>query len=361
MTAEHTPKKVKVLTRLKITEVSAVDRGAGERCRIVLSKRDNDDSRLNLTDIFKGKITAAQALGIRVNKSFAATARGDEADLQDEQTSADELVGGAEHHASRVANLLVESGSHNSREDALAYLLHHPRGAAMLRRLSKHHEDSPMPLDPSAIIKNYGVVALCKYMIESSSSFGIDEHQLVALATEDAQRRYPSDTSAGAFAKLFMESSELREAVEIAKSAALQDAVTAEVERDSRAACAELAAIGKQRWPSLSSAQRFARAAETNPAILARAHRRPGPSVSFPHPVVKEKQPMVASLEPRVSDETNVDDPARALEQLKQIARERWPNESEAQAFINVMSNAEYGELINRALARPTESSPPRQ
>jgi hypothetical protein len=399
---EHPPRKVRVLTRLKISEVSCVDRGAGEGCKVLISKRYEDDDRpLSAAEIARSKMEGRAALrdaedrfvkqhstGFAehepdepaptpeddpsrflfsketfLRKSYAAVARGDEADRRDEETPVDELVdGGNDHHASKVADLLVESGSHSTREDALAYLLHHKDGAALLRRLSKqHYEDNPMSLDLSSVVKAHGIGALCRHIVKSASSFGIDEHQLVDLATQDAARRYPSDTPPQAFAKLFMESAELREAIEVAKGAALQDAVTAELERDSREAMKELSEIGKARWGSLSKAQQFARAFETNPELAMRALRRPGPSVSFPHPVVKEKQPMVASLEPRVSDERNVDDPARALEQLKQIARERWPNESEAQAFINVMSNAEYGELIHRALARPTGSTPPRQ
>ena len=216
-----------------------------------------------------------------------------------------------------------------------------------------------MSLNLSEVVKAHGITALCKHMVAEGTSFGIDEHELVELATEDANRRYPSDTPAMAFSKLFMESSELREAIEIAKAAALQDDVAAEIEKDSRAACAELSEIGKRKWPSLTPAQRFARAAETHPAILARAHRRPGPSTSFAHPVTK--MPEQVSLEPRVADEQNVDDPAEALAQLRQLGRDRWPNESEAQQFLNAMTTAEYGDLIRRALGRPTESSPPRQ
>jgi hypothetical protein len=196
-------------------------------------------------------------------------------------------------------------------------------------------------------------------MVEKQSSFGATEHELVALATADAARRHPGSTPAMAFAKLYEESAELRGAIEVAKSAAFEDAMSAELERDSRKACEELTAIGKQRWPSLTPAQRFARAAETNPAILARAHRRPGPSTSFAHPMTK--MPEQVSLEPRVADNQNVDDASEALAQLRQIARDRWPNETEAQAFLNVMTTAEYGDLIHRALARPTGSTPPRQ
>jgi hypothetical protein len=165
-----------------------------------------------------------------------------------------------------------------------------------------------------------------------------------------------------AFSKLFMESGELREAIEIAKGAALQDAVAAEIERDSRAAMDELTKIGKARWPNLTSAQRFARAFETNPELARRAHRRPGPSTSFQHPVSKLKtETTTASLEPRVSDNLDVDNPNEALAQLRDIGRQKWPTESEAESFLRAMTDPENAHLIRRALATPTESSPPRQ
>jgi hypothetical protein len=390
---------------MRIQEVSLVDRGAGENCRVTISKRDDtdDDHRpLSAAEIARAKMEGRAALrdaedrfvkqhgtgyaeheldepvdadpsrfyfnkDTFLSKSYAATARGDEADLQDEQTSADELVGGAEHNASRVANLLVESGSHNSREDALAYLLHHPRGTAMLRRLSKSEDPNPMSLDLSAVVKAHGIGALCRHMIKSASNFGIDEHQLVDLATQDAMRRYPSDTPPQAFAKLFLESSELREAIEIAKAAALQDDLAAEAERDSRAAMAELTAIGKQRWPSLTRAQQFARAFETNPELARRAHCRPGPSTSFSFPKAHEvtKTSLAAptfDLTPRVADETSVDDPNEALSQLKEIGRQKWPTASEAEQLLNAVTDAENAELIARALGRrpPAGSTPPR-
>jgi len=110
MTTNQPPRRAKVLTRLKITEVSAVDRGAGENCKIVLSKRDDDASRLNLVDVFTGKITAAEALGIHVDKS----AEGDEAErVVDNDGDGD--AGGNDHYASKVADLLVESGKHPDR------------------------------------------------------------------------------------------------------------------------------------------------------------------------------------------------------------------------------------------------------
>jgi hypothetical protein len=35
----------KVLTKLRIDEISSVDRGAGDGCKIVLYKRDDSDDR----------------------------------------------------------------------------------------------------------------------------------------------------------------------------------------------------------------------------------------------------------------------------------------------------------------------------
>src|SRR5262249_12646060 len=156
----------------------------------------------------------------------------------------------------------------------------------------------------------------------------------------DAARRYPSDTPAMAFSKLYEENSELRDAIEIAKNVAFQDDLTAQLEKDAAEACAELQKIGNERWPSLSSAQRFARAAECNPQILKRAYRRPSvfAAGAFPHPVTKA-MPLAnvdgSNMTPQSATETNVDNPETALAQLRRIGRDRWPSASSAQQFLN--------------------------
>src|SRR5262249_45270462 len=111
------PRKPKILTRLRISEVSLVDRGAGENCRVVISKRDDgagDDfekwrneqaaiaARQNEEHLraegereaqkyFRGMVmpeSSARAMtrvAEELNKSYAAIARGDEADRNDEK------------------------------------------------------------------------------------------------------------------------------------------------------------------------------------------------------------------------------------------------------------------------------------
>jgi hypothetical protein len=352
--------KPKILTRLRIDEVSAVDRGAGERCRIVLAKRD-DSERLNLTDVFTGKITAAEALGIHVHKS----AEGDEAEgllAEPEPVVDNDGADGGVPKKSITFDTIDGTRMRFRSERALAEWL------AIQQRIRKStSEDQPtMSINLSEVVKAHGIGALCRHIVKSASSFGIDEHQLVDLATQDATRRYPSDTPPQAFAKLFMESAELREAIEIAKAAALQDAVTAEIEKDSRAACAELAKIGAERWPSLTKAQQFARAAETNSSLLNRAHRRPGPSTSFAYPAPVAKDLAAPVVDPKpifVGDDValDVDDPRKAVEQLKEQGRSRWPSASALEQFERALTDPENAELVRRAFARPTESSPPRR
>ncbi|HMF29226.1 MAG TPA: hypothetical protein VKE42_10670, partial [Candidatus Cybelea sp.] len=244
------------------------------------------------------------------------------------------------------------------------------RWLAVQERITKSlSEDSTAmstTLNLSEIVKAHGVVSLCKYMCEQSSSFGASEADLVNLATQDAHRRYPDVTEAQAFAKLFMESNELRDAIEIAKRAAFQSDVTAEIEKDARAACEELTRIGKARWGSLSPSQRFARAFETNPELARRASPRPGPSTSFPHPsVAKTLAPnvvlTVGDLKPATSTETDPNDATRALAQLRALGARKWPSKSEAESFLLAITDAENVDLVNRALARPTGSTPPRQ
>ena len=126
-----------------------------------------------------------------------------------------------------------------------------------------------------------------------------------------------------------------------------------------------LVALGKQRWPGLTSAQRFARAFETNPALAKRAHRRPGPSTSFPHPTSK-----AMSLEPRVTSggmdsflDVDADAPRAYQELMKLVEQQRREGETEAASFERVFLDPANKTLALRALGQraPAESSPPRQ
>src|SRR5262249_30615440 len=102
-----------------------------------------------------------------------------------------------------------------------------------IRKSTSTEEQSTMSTNLSDVVKAHGIGALCRHFIKSASTFGVTEAELVELATQDAERRYPdSSTPAIAFAKLYEESAELRGAIEIAKNVAFQDDLAAQLEKD---------------------------------------------------------------------------------------------------------------------------------
>ena len=319
----------RILKNIRIDEVSAVLKGAGVGTKVMIMKRDTsgaDDfdqwhreqaaiaGRQNEEHVRKHARTWRsfnEVLAENTAKSFAATARGDEADREDEEASVDELVDGDRvadgnnHHVSQVANLLVESGKHPDRQSALDHLLHTAAGQALLRRMHKSSEESnPMSTTPeqklSDIVKRVGITALAKAIVDEDSAFSIDEHQLTALTIEAAKRDHPQLTDAQAFAAVFTAQDEggviLRKAFHVVKAAGAapyfdlkpqfvggEDALNVD---DPSEAIRQLTELGRQKWPSASEAEAFERAF-TDPAnakLAAKAHRRPAPTTVYPFP-----------------------------------------------------------------------------
>src|SRR5262249_23604953 len=151
-------------------------------------KQDREDHNISartLKDIILGKITAAEALGIEVDKGA------------DEEEPVDEVVdSGNDHHASKVADLLVESGKHPDRQSALDHLLHTAHGAATLRRLSKSEDSTAMNFTDKLrdLAKRAGVIAIAKVLVEDDDAHGISEHEFAEIVTEQAKRDNPELT-----------------------------------------------------------------------------------------------------------------------------------------------------------------------
>jgi hypothetical protein len=236
----------------------------------------------------------------RYDRSFAgimakADNRGN-GDRNDDGDEIDRADGGNASHASKVANLLVEAGSHPDRASALSHLLHSPQGQALLARMHKK-DDPPMTSTTHAefvrdVVKQYGVVALAKSMVQDQKSYGLDEPTFTRLATEHAQRVYPNDRPDVAFSKLYQSEESVRRACSVLKSAAPYfdpqvQVVTGEDARavnDPSAALAALHRIGRERWPDASEAIRFTRAFEANPELARKAHVRPSATTSYAWP-----------------------------------------------------------------------------
>jgi hypothetical protein len=218
------------------------------------------------------------------------------AKFADDNRERDNGGGGvSDHHASKVADLLVEAGSFPHRAAALQHLLHKPSGQALLSRMHKAAEQTEKET-PSmshsefvqSVVKQYGIVALAKSMVQDQKSYGLDEHTFTNLATEHAQRVFPNDRPDAAFSKLYQSEESVRRACAIAKS-----------------------------------------------------------------------MPFVVSLEPvqvGAEDAQAVNDPAKAIEQLKQLGRDRWPTASAADQFERALTAPEYHKLARVAvpIPRPT-------
>ena len=86
------PRKARVLTRLRINEVSMVDRGAGENCRVVISKRDGTDDNTPLTNAERTRAETIGRLAIADHEEMEARAKR-ERDDEDRQLYFDLVTG----------------------------------------------------------------------------------------------------------------------------------------------------------------------------------------------------------------------------------------------------------------------------
>jgi hypothetical protein len=149
-----------------------------------------------------------------------------------------------------------------------------------------------------SVVKQYGIVALAKSMVQESKSYGLDEHEFTKLATQHAQRVYPNDRPDVAFSKLYQSEESVRRACAVAKAMPFQVdlqplMVGGEANRggdvnpnDPSEAIAQLKQLGRDKWPTASEAQQFANAFTdpANAALAQKAHRRPSPTTSYEFP-----------------------------------------------------------------------------
>jgi hypothetical protein len=69
------------------------------------------------------------------------------------------------------------------------------------------------------IVIEKGIEPLAKAIVDSQRTYGLDGSRLTEIATEHALRLYPQMKADAAFARLYSESTDLRRAYEVVKSA----------------------------------------------------------------------------------------------------------------------------------------------
>jgi hypothetical protein len=216
---------------------------------------------------------------------------------------------GDHHHASKVADLLVEADIAPDRATALRHLLRSHDGAALLHRLRGTHKSTAkeQPMNRTEelrdIAKTYGVTKLAKLICEGNSSHGISEHEIVDLISTTAKASHPELTEAQAFSRMYTASTEegatLRKAVNIAKLSpfdvtpvmvggpdAMHEAVNDTEQSEAYQKLQDLAAKLRAAHPEMSAAKAFENVFtdKRNAALAAKAHRRPAATTSYPFP-----------------------------------------------------------------------------
>jgi hypothetical protein len=131
-------RKARVLTNLKISEVSSCDRGAGEGCRVVLTKRDRIFGGYPVPDLGKNLDVAEPDL------SESDVGMPDEDD--DERPDGDD-----------------------------------PEETDDLERLRDAMKREDDMRDPMRRLKSLNAVQICKQMVAAESGFGLAESDLVSL------------------------------------------------------------------------------------------------------------------------------------------------------------------------------------
>jgi hypothetical protein len=203
-----------------------------------------------------------------------------------------------DHHASTVADLLVEAGSFPHRAAALQHLLHKPEGQALLARMHKAADQTEK--EPSmrsdtleSILKDCGPVSVCKGIVDRGRA-PCGEAELVASLSKHAG-------GDRAFARLFEAEESVRRACSIAKAAEFSvfdikpvvvgdvDAMHSAVDDADSAvlrAHEEIVRIAREKFPFLPADVAFARVFEDKnyAALAAQAHRRPGPTTVYAMP-----------------------------------------------------------------------------
>jgi hypothetical protein len=330
----------KLLTRLKITEVSAVDRGAGDGVKIVLMKRDDTPTPRSKPHIERH----ARRLR-KFQEIFEGESGGD-----------DDTEKRVDHHASTVASLLVESGRFPHRTAALDHLLNSPHGNALLARLRKAADQTEK--EPNmrssdtleSIMKDCGgPVAFAKTICDTGRSYGVTEQEYVVSAGRWESEMYglPGDR---AFAQLCEREPVVVRACGVLKTAEFavkpqvfgREAMNPDQPTDMLAAYNEILRTIRERFPYRTGAQQLAMADEE---LARRYHVRPEANHANVYAMPLETRATEKHVEKR--DGLRGDAYATLLAKAEQLRSER-PELSVAQCFAEIYTDRANIELAKR-------------
>jgi hypothetical protein len=251
----------KVLTKLRIDEISAVDRGAGEGVKILLMKRDDDFEAWRLE---QEQIAEEQNEEHLKHHGLATTGKYLKY-FERHDDDADESV----------AATTPDTAIHLNKETPMTKTEIETKLAENLRKMG----DGAIEIAKAIVAKEANVVNL-------------SEEEFTAVITAHARKMYPGDRADAAFAKVFSSDETIRRAHAIVKALppvldfqpmVVSGATTFEDALADRSeaydAIVALAAKMRQRLPEMTEAAAFAATIQdpTNRELATRALQRPVP------------------------------------------------------------------------------------
>jgi hypothetical protein len=211
---------VKLLTKLKINEISSVDRGAGEGVKIVLMKRHDPSTldgasrrrRKRLNEIFRKARSEydeemsspgfsrdpARTDTAESNEDAGATERRNEDRYEDreEATQEHDVVATEPVLAPRLQQMVDAIRTHApnlSEPEVVHFLLHTARGRDVAEHLSNHITKKEQPMSRSerlhSLAKRGGVQLVAKALLAKGNAMEISEFEFTELMMAEAKRK----------------------------------------------------------------------------------------------------------------------------------------------------------------------------
>ena len=235
--------------------------------------------------IFKDGLTANEA-----NRAVAAE-NGFEVveDKQDATTNVPTSSGAK--HISDLADIIVEASKNKiDRAGALEWLINNRHGRSFTQAYKREQgKESPMPDNLESLVKDFGVVAVAKSIVDRAHSTFTEEQFSKAIDDYAQRDRRPNETKEQAFSRVFCGNNDdalaLRKAHQIVKNGATMTLVPTYVGaeqatdvNDATDALEQLMALAeklRQAMPQLSKSQCFAKVySDPNNAALALRERQ---------------------------------------------------------------------------------------
>jgi hypothetical protein len=211
-------KKPKILTRLRIDEVSSVDRGAGNGVKILLMKRHNDTEQpstgraLLFDDVMAKHERAERQRNFHNTSDFSKYVAGNEGEEDEEidgtpEPNDDNNVSTLPPLLEQMVNALITANPKLKREEAVHFLLHNPHGRRTAEHISNISKGTTMDRTEQLqeITKSAGGIRnVAKYIVEKGDTLGITEPELTELINAEAQKTIKSgERPAQAFSRFF--------------------------------------------------------------------------------------------------------------------------------------------------------------